>query len=110
MSKTATRETITLVIGKSEALILFDFLADFHHESSLQVNDNAERLALVRLHGALESTLVEQFSPDHRQIISAARNDLTRQWGNSGTEAAKSQVLSSWLSGSLSLAFDFIYL
>lgn len=90
MSNTAARETITLVIGKSEALILFDFLAGFHHESSLQVNDNAVRLALVRLHGALESTLVEQFSPDYRKIISAARNDLTRQWGNSGTEAGKS--------------------
>jgi hypothetical protein len=89
MSNTAARETITLVIGKSEALILFDFLADFHQESSLRVNDNAERLALVRLHGALESALVESFSPDYGNIISAARNDLTRQWGNSGIEAAK---------------------
>ena len=79
-----TRETITLVIGKSEALVLFDFLADFHQERSLDVNDNAERLALVRLHAALESTLVEQFSSDYREIISAARNDLTQQWGDSG--------------------------
>ena len=53
MSNPAARETITLVIGKSEALVLFDFLADFHQERSLDVNDNAERLALVRLHGAL---------------------------------------------------------
>ena len=90
MSNTAARETITLVIGKSEALILFDSLADFYRESSLQVNDNAERLALVRLHGALESTLVEPFSPDYREIISAARNDLTQQWGNPGTETVKS--------------------
>ena len=84
MSNPAARETITLVIGKSEALVLFDFLADFHQERSLDVNDNAERLALVRLHGALESTLVEQFSSDYREIISAARNDLTQQWGDSG--------------------------
>jgi hypothetical protein len=90
MSNTPARETITLAIGKSEALILFHLLADFHSESSLQVNDNAERLALVRLHGALESTLVEQFSADYREIISAARNDLTWQWGNSGTEAVES--------------------
>jgi len=83
MSNPHARETITLVIGKSEALVLFDFLADFHHERSLDVSDNAERLALVRLHGALESTLVEQFSSDYREIISAARNDLTQQWGAS---------------------------
>jgi hypothetical protein len=57
MSNPAARETITIVIGKSEALVLFDFLADFHQERSLDVNDNAERFALVRLHGALESTL-----------------------------------------------------
>ena len=84
MSNPAARETITLVIGKSEALVLFDFLADFHQERSHDVNENAERLALVRLHGALESTLVEQFSSDYREIISAARNDLTQQWGDSG--------------------------
>jgi hypothetical protein len=52
---------LTLAIGKSEALVLFDFLADFHQERSLAVNDSAERLALARLHGALESALVEQF-------------------------------------------------
>ena len=83
MSNPAARETITLVIGKSEALVLFDFLADFHQERSLDVNDNAERLALLRLHGALESTLVEQFSSDYREIISAARTELTQQWGDS---------------------------
>ena len=27
---------------------------------------------------------------DYREIISAARNDLIWQWGNSGTEAVKS--------------------
>jgi len=84
MSNPAARETITLVIGKPEALVLLDFLADFHQERSLDVKDNAERLALMRLHGALESTLVEHFSSDYREIISAARNHLTQQWGDSG--------------------------
>ena len=84
MSNAAARETITLVIEKSEALVLFEFLADFHQQASLDINHNAERLALVRLLGALESTLVESFSQDYDEIISAARNDLTQQWGNSG--------------------------
>jgi len=90
MSNTAANETITLTIGKAEALVLFDFLADFHQQSSLSFNDNAERLALVRLHGALESTLLEPFSPDYRENIAAARNDLTRQWGSSGDEVPNS--------------------
>ncbi len=84
MTNSAPDEIINLVIGKSEALILFDLLADFHQGSSVQVNDNAERLALVRLQGALESALVEPFSPDYRQILVTARNDLAQQWGNSG--------------------------
>ena len=84
MSNTPARETIILVIGKSEALVLFEFLADFHQQASLDIKDNADRLALVRLHGALESTLVESFSPDYGEIISAARDDLTQQWGDSG--------------------------
>ena len=84
MSNSGSGETMTIVIGKSEALVLFDFLADFQQERSLDINDDAERLALMRLHGALESTLVEPFSPDYRKIISAARNDLAQQWGTSG--------------------------
>ena len=87
MANAAPHETITLVIGQAEAFILFELLCDFYKESSLQVNDNAERLALVRLHGSLESTLVEPFDPDYHQIITAARNDLTEQWGDPGTQA-----------------------
>jgi hypothetical protein len=68
------------MIGKSEALVLFELLADFYLESSIQINDNAERLALVRLHGAL----VEPFSPDYCQIIAAARSELVQQWGDPG--------------------------
>ena len=77
-------ETISLILGKAEALILFELLAGFHSQPTLQVRDNAERLALVRLHGALEKTLVEPFSEEYKQTLTRARADLTRQWGNAG--------------------------
>lgn len=74
-------DNIILSLGKSEALVLFDLLADFYKQPVLEVRDNAERLALVRLHGAVETALVEPFSEDYRDILSRARADLTRQWG-----------------------------
>lgn len=82
MTNITPNETVTLVIGKPEALILFELLFDFYRQSSLQIKDDAVRLALVRLHGALESTLVEPFAKEYAEIISAARRDLLRQWGD----------------------------
>ena len=89
MPNTAAKENITLTIGKSEALILFDFLAHFHQQSSLSVNHNAERLALVRLHGALEGALLEPFSPDYREIIAAA---VTTSPDSGATRAVRCQT------------------
>jgi hypothetical protein len=48
----------------------------------LRIGDNAERLALVRIHGALEKALVEPFSKGYKQILGSAREELTRQWGD----------------------------
>ena len=74
-------ETVTINITKAEALVLFELLADFHGQPVLEIKDNAERLSLVRIHGALESTLVEPFAKDYDQIIQAARAYLLGQWG-----------------------------
>jgi len=75
-------ETVTMKIGKPEALVLFELLADFHSQPMLRIADNAERLALVRFHGALEKALVEPFSREYRDILTRAKADLTRQWGD----------------------------
>ncbi len=82
MTDIAPNDTVTLTIGKAEALILFELLFDFYRQPTLEIKDDAERLALVRMHGALESTLVEPFSKDYEEIISAARRDLLQQWGD----------------------------
>jgi hypothetical protein len=82
MNKTIPSETVTLTIGKAEALILFELLADFQRQTALPIKDNADRLALLRVHGALESTLVEPFSKEYDQILIAARARLLDEWGN----------------------------
>lgn len=81
MNAQGEQEGVRIRIGKPEALILFEMLADFHDQPSIRISDNAERLALVRLHGALESTLVEPFSKDYDSIIREARTALIREWG-----------------------------
>ena len=53
-----------LQFGIDEALVLFEMLADFHSQSSLAIQSPEERLALIRLHGALEKSLVEPFRRD----------------------------------------------
>jgi hypothetical protein len=77
----ATEGTITMTVGRTEALVLFEMLADFYRQPVLEIDGPAERLALVRLHGALEKTLVEPFMPDYRALVEAARSELAAQSG-----------------------------
>lgn len=70
---------INFELGRDEALVLFELLAGFYDESTLDVPTPAERLALVRLHGALERTLVEPLQPDYRILLASARDRLRSQ-------------------------------
>jgi len=70
---------IILRIGRDEALILFELLADFSLQSELKIGDEADRIALFRLHGALESALVEPLKPDYAKIIEECRKRLIAQ-------------------------------
>ena len=72
---------ITLQLGVDEALVLFETLYDFYDQPSIAVPSAAERLALVRLHGALERTLVEPFRPDYQKLLEAAKTRLSAQFG-----------------------------
>jgi hypothetical protein len=72
-------EPIRLEIGRDEALVLFELLAEFYDQPALDVPTAAERLALVRLHGALEKTLVEPFKPEYQTLLGSARDRLRSQ-------------------------------
>jgi hypothetical protein len=75
-------EPINLTIGRSEALVLFELLADFHNQNAIETKGPAERLALARLHGALEKTLVEPFQSNYQEVIDQARAHLVDQAGS----------------------------
>jgi hypothetical protein len=72
---------VLLEIGEDEALLLFELLADFHLQSSLEIPSTSERLALGRLQGALEKTLVIPFAKNYRELLDAARKRLADQAG-----------------------------
>jgi hypothetical protein len=76
-------DEISLAMGRSEALVLFEMLAAFSTQPVLKISSPAERLALVRLHGALEKTLVEPFMPNYEAVIDEARARLNAQSGTS---------------------------
>ena len=71
-----TNETVALTVTKAEALILFELLADFHEEDSIQIEDQAERIALWKLSSLLEKSLVEIFSPNYTELLIEARREL----------------------------------
>ena len=71
---------ITLTLKKDAALVLFDLLFDLKSDSKLTLDDverdAAEVYALVVLHGALESTLVESFDLEYGNILETAKARL----------------------------------
>ena len=73
---------INLRLGREEALVLFELLADFSRQSELAIGDEADRIALFRLHGALESTLAEPLEPDYKQVLEESRKMLIHQSRN----------------------------
>jgi hypothetical protein len=75
-----SEETIGIQLGLDEALVLFELLAEFYDQAALDIPSHSEQLALVRLHGALESTLVEPLQPDYSEKLYSARQRLIDQF------------------------------
>jgi hypothetical protein len=71
-------EKIAIQLGRDESLVLFDLPADFDDEATLEIPSKAEQLALVRLQGVLENTLVEPPQPDYREKLQSARKKTDR--------------------------------
>jgi hypothetical protein len=74
-----SNEKISLLLGRDEALVLFELLAEYENQSEIKLPENVDRLALIRLHGALESSLVEPFQKEYRKLLSEARRRLNEQ-------------------------------
>ena len=72
---------VTLQLGVDEALVLFETLYAFYSQPSIEVPSAAERIAFIRLHGALEKCLVEPLKPDYRELLEAAKARLAERFG-----------------------------
>ena len=81
MDDALSDENVTIAIRKAEALVLFELLADINDQSVLELHDNADKLALARLHGRLETALVEPFARNYAQLIEQARAQLCAEYG-----------------------------
>ena len=82
------RETTTLTIQRSEALLMFELLTQSEGESCIPLRTAAERLAVSRLLGALEGVLVEPFSPDYAACLAEAQSALQSEAGEVSTAVA----------------------
>jgi hypothetical protein len=67
---------VGLTLTNDEALVLFEFLARFHYDKQLTIEDPAEERVLGCLQGQLESHLVELFLPNYVELVQEARSRL----------------------------------
>jgi hypothetical protein len=69
-------EKVIIELSKSEALVLFEFLARTSDDDSLMVADQAERRALWNLECLFEKALVEPFLPNYLELLEQAKKRL----------------------------------
>jgi hypothetical protein len=69
-------EKVILELTKSEALVLFDWLAETSDKEWLDAADPAIRRVLWGLECLLERNLVEPFRPNYAELLAQAKNDL----------------------------------
>jgi hypothetical protein len=73
--------SLSITIGKAEALVLFDLLADFHDQPHLAIRNGAERAVLWMLGACLDKELFEPFRADYNDILEEARRAVLAKWG-----------------------------
>lgn len=67
--------SVTLQLSGDEALVLFEWLAQREQDQS-DMPVTAEDIALGRILGQLEKTLVEPFDTNYQELVNAARRRL----------------------------------
>ena len=81
----ADNETITIVLDRAVALVLFEFLARNIDEEDAEpltgsLDDQAELAALASLLVELDETLSEPLDDDYRALLAAARATVARRF------------------------------
>jgi hypothetical protein len=73
-------DVVDLKLGRDEALVLFELIADYDFEPELELAHQADRIAIIRLAGAFEKTLAEPFRRDYLELVNAARARLADRY------------------------------
>ena len=71
-----SEETIIIELSKSEALVLFEFLARTTDVDTLPAPGQPERRALCNLECQLEKALLEPFLPNYPELLERAKERL----------------------------------
>lgn len=75
-------DSLSITIGKADALVLFDLLADFRDQPHLSIRNSAERVVLWMLEACLEKALPESFRADYNSILEDSRGAVLAKWGS----------------------------
>ena len=92
MSRESEKRTIIVELTADEALVLSDWLWRMDQTGALEPHFQhwAEQLAVWRMEGSLDRTLVEPFDPTYDTLVSAARERLTANNPESASHRADS--------------------
>lgn len=74
-------EDVVVTLTREEALVVFEWLAKLEAADSPPFDDPAEEVALLRLHARLESSLVEPFAANYRELLREARRVVRERYG-----------------------------
>ena len=74
MTQQSDEDQVVLTLSRSEALVLFEWLAC--HGESLPFQDPSEEQVLWRIEASLERTLPDLFAPDYQTVLSEARQTV----------------------------------
>ncbi len=72
------KKNINIELTYDEALVLYEFLARFSEDKVLRFSHPAEYLALLRVSAQFDKLVDEMFSPDYKNVLSAAQDRLAK--------------------------------
>ncbi len=78
MNEQQIKAEVLLRLTKAEALVLFDWLATIDEDKAppLPFNHPSEEKVLWKIQGQLESTLLEPFQEDYKELLARARTTV----------------------------------
>lgn len=69
-------ETVSVILSKAQALVLFEFLSRFSEQERLEIHDPAERRVLWDIPAKLETELPEPLRQDYDLLLKEARESI----------------------------------